>query len=387
MILQTVPYVLMAFVSLGTMSPEAIKRRVSQLSKNSKQKPFEHTRTALESVRLQVSRDDIEFSVYAPPVELDIHEPTKHKEDGNVIVGLHKFLWGSTDKEANCKPVYSEIPLPNEILRVHAIVSKANNRLSGIVERRRLLPDSTVGSQMLTRSVDWYRSVRAPRMAVLIIVDDCDQASLHVLVRQFMFLTYLKGTKAAVSPIYLSPPRNLGFRNGCLRTRRFLLAKQYGQSLANFLLNYPVQPIPLLEALQIGHKLTRVVYKLHSRGIAHGGICAEAFVFASGTNLKKGFRLTNFSNSFSDERGLSRVALGDLQMLFSIIGDMSPDILKTVTEPNEVPRSPELKSPKLRESLVCIHTQLWNQVLVSDVDYKRIFECLDFAIGVLSKNF
>lgn len=378
----------MAIVCFGTRSPQDTQKRFYRLSKSiNAKRPFEKTRIALESVRLQVSRDDIQFSVYAPLADQDLHDPEQHKLDNRMMVGLNQFLWGLHNHEADTRTDFSEILLPNEVLRVHAVVSKSHNRQSGLVERRRLIPVAKIGNQVLASTVEWYRSVRTPRMAVVTFVDDCDQSSIHVLVKQFMFLTFLEGSKVATSPIFLSPPRSLGFRQGCLRTRRFLVVKQYGPSLAQFLQDYPVKPIPLLETLQIGRKLLKVIYKLHIRGIAHGGICAEAFVFASGTDLRKGFRLTNFSNAFSDERGLSRVALGDLQMLFSVIGDMSPDILETVMGKKGLTHSPELKSPKLRESLICIHTQLWNQMLVSDVDYRRIFECFDLAIGILSNNF
>jgi len=203
------------------------------------------------------------------------------------------------------------------------------------------------------------------------------------LVKQYMFSYILRGTGIAVSPIFLSPPRSLGIRNGCMRTRRFLAVRQYGVCLDNFLKSYPVRPIPFLETLQIGRKMMKVLYKLHSQGIAHGSISSDAFVFVSGTNIKKGFRLTNFSNSVADERGLSVVALGDLRMLFSALTDMNPSLLSIVTRQSDKTQIPT----SIKENLVCIYTQMWTHLFVRDVDYAQIFDCFDSCISALSNNF
>ena len=127
----------------------------------------------------------------------------------------------------------------------------------------------------------------------------------------------------------------------------------------------------------------KVLYKVHSKGIAHGSISADAFVFASESNLKKGFRLTNFMNSVADERGLSMVALGDLRMLFSILTDMNPHLLSIAVDEQE--NSQRMRG--IMEYIVCIHTHMWKHLFVSDVDYQRIFDCIDLAIVVLSNSF
>ena len=362
-----------------------IEMRLLRIQKVEDKKPFYATRLKLEAVRLRVSRDDIRYSGYAPDIDLDVFEPKTLVMDSTVAEGLEQFFWGTISDQKSTMTEYSEINTPNECLRVHRIITRSINSVSVLVERRRKIPINSVGNQAISTTVEWYRSLRDPRMASVVVVDDCDTESIHVLVKQYMFLYFLKGTKIAVSPIFISPPRSLGLRNGCARTRRFLAMKQYGVSLTTFMRAYPVKPIPLLETLQIGRQLMKVIFKLHAMGIAHGSICTDAFVFASKTNLKKGFRLTSFYNSVADERGLSMVALGDLKMLFSILTDMNPHMLSLATE-KQVSRKGG-RMGDVTEYLVCIHIHLWTHLLVSDVDYGRIFDCFDSAIGVLSNKF
>ena len=376
-------YFLGSCTAADTLTQIEIQTRLSEIRKVKQRAPFESTRVKLESARLKVSRNDIRFSWLAPGENLEVLEPRQILTDTNLRDGLNQFFWATKHDLANTRTVFSEFDTPDEILRVHHILSRATNSVSVAVERRRKVPETRVGNRVLSSTVEWYRSFREPRMANVVVVDDCNNESIHVLVKQYMFLYILRGTGIAASPIFLSPPRSLGMRNGCMRTRRFLAVKQYGVCLEDFLKSYPVRPIPFLETLQIGRRMMKVLYKLHSQGIAHGSISSDAFVFVSGTNIKKGFRLTNFSNSVANERGLSMLALGDLRMLFSALTDMNPSLLSIVTRQSDKTQIPT----SIKENLVCIYRQMWTHLFVRDVDYAQIFDCFDSCISALSNNF
>lgn len=348
-------------------------------------RPFFTVRRKLESIRGKISRNDIRFSSYAPAGDLVVENPRQVVQAVQSPSGLSAFLWGPREIDVSTM-AFTDILCPDEILRVHLVVTRTETNACCLVERRSMITIPQIGGQIVSSTVDWYRSVRTPRFAYLNIVDDCDSNSLHVLAKQFMFLYLLKGTGIAVSPIFLSAPRLVGLRKGCLRTRRFLVTKQYGELLTKFLATYPVKPLPLLETLRIGRQLTRVIYKLHKHGIAHGSVCTDSFVFVQGTNLKKGFRLMNFSNSVLDERGLSKVALGDLAMLFSVLTDMNPAILSlAVDDVRKLEKNRKLG--ELEKDVKCIYRHLVTHLFVSEVDYAELFACMDNAIMIASNDF
>jgi hypothetical protein len=131
--------------------------------------------------------------------------------------------------------------------------------------------------------------------------------------------------------------------------------------------------------------MIKMIMKLHRLGIAHGGIDASVFVFVANTNLKKGMRMRGFNNAVVDPRGLSRVALADLEMAYTILTTMCND-LEVLGNGGSVARSSAALNA-IRPYIVCLNEEMTKKKLVKDIDQGEILRCLNDAIRYMAQIF
>jgi len=353
-------------------TPEQVALRLEKSWINEKSRPPLRARLEeLESIRREISRKDVKNIDFLPSSSTpSLWDPITEESTG---VAWMDFL-GAKPAPSILKR-YCEIDSPHEIFRVIRTIA----RTSAVVERRRKLEAWKLGDRIVVQGLmEWYRSLSSRRLALVVIVDERVDVDTHRLVKEFAFLQLLGRWKISVKPVFLSPSVMVSGKS-----RRLMVTKLYGCSLQEFL-EYR-RTLPLLDAMQIGRLMLKLVFKVHALGIAHGGIHAGAFVFVEGSDMKKGLRIRGFENAILDERGLSRIALSDLRMVFSIFTDMNMNILALARGEKVRVLSGPLQDA-VGPHIVCINIELSNKLFVGDVDMKKAMKCIDDAIQVLSRN-